>query len=59
MAPWPQSYDPLHSALNTAAVNRVKAAPATKVAYPAYGEELPPPRPAKASPVLVKYPGQK
>jgi hypothetical protein len=47
------------SPLNTAAVNRVKASPAKKITYPAYGEELPPPRPATTNPILVKKPGQK
>jgi hypothetical protein len=45
---------------NAVVVNRVAASPAkTKLVYPAYGEELPTPRPATGSPILVKYPGQK
>jgi len=41
-------------------INRVKAPPTTpKIHYPAYGEELPKPRPATPSPIVVKYTGQK
>jgi hypothetical protein len=46
--------------VNVPAINRVKAPAATpKIAYPAYGEELPRPKPATPSPIVVKYTGQK
>jgi hypothetical protein len=42
------------------AINRVKAPAATpKITYPAYGEELPRPKLATPSPIVVKYTGQK
>ena len=53
--------DPELPPANVPAFNRVKATPVKKkIAYPAYGEELPPPKPtATGNPLLVKYPGQK
>jgi len=46
--------------VNIPAINRVKATAATsKLTYPAYGEELPEPKPVTPSPIVVKYTGQK